>query len=194
LDVFVDKRHVAPKLNLVNVAGLNRVLRSEMFVSEDRQLQTVHFILDFKPLSDNFQDVVHAIKAGDPRLARIDVSMPRFLAWEDLPPVELPLHRSLREVATPREETASSRMSHETEIDQFHLGEEGEALGEPVEISDLEGTLDRSFTVRSPKFIVAQVDSSSEEEEEMALNPRKGLKELFARRNKGSSSKDAPRT
>ena len=33
---FADKRHVAPSLNLVNVADLNRVLRSEMFVSEDR--------------------------------------------------------------------------------------------------------------------------------------------------------------
>ena len=165
-----------------------------MFVSEDRQLQTVHLILDFKPLSDNFQDVVHTIKTGDPQLARIDISMPGFLAQEDLPPVELPLHRSPREVATPKEETASSRMSHETEIDQFHLEEEGEALGEPMEISNLEGALDRSSTVRSPKLIVAQVDSSSKEEEEMALNPRKGLKELLEGRNKGSSSKDAPKS
>ena len=33
---FADKRHVAPSLNLVNVVDLNRVLRSEVFVSEDR--------------------------------------------------------------------------------------------------------------------------------------------------------------
>ena len=33
---FVDKRHVAPSLNLVNIADLNRVLRSKVFVSEDR--------------------------------------------------------------------------------------------------------------------------------------------------------------
>ena len=52
--VFADKRHVAPRLSLVNVADLNRVLRSEVFVSEDRQLRVVHLILDFKPLSDNF--------------------------------------------------------------------------------------------------------------------------------------------
>ena len=36
--VFVDKWHIAFRLSLVNVAGLNRVLRSEIFVSEDGQL------------------------------------------------------------------------------------------------------------------------------------------------------------
>ena len=77
---FADKRHVVPSLNLVNVADLNRVLRSEVFVSEDRQLRAVHLILDFKPLLDNFQEVGHAIKAGDPRLRKIDVSVPGFLA------------------------------------------------------------------------------------------------------------------
>ena len=43
-----------PRLSLVNDADLNRVLRSEVFVSEDKQLRVVHLILDFKPLSDNF--------------------------------------------------------------------------------------------------------------------------------------------
>ena len=33
---FADKRHVAPRLSLVNITGLNKVLRSEIFVSEDR--------------------------------------------------------------------------------------------------------------------------------------------------------------
>ena len=36
LAVFTDKRHVAPRLNLVNVADLNKVLRFEVFVSENR--------------------------------------------------------------------------------------------------------------------------------------------------------------
>ena len=44
-----------------------------------------------------------------------------FLAREGLPPVELPLHRSPRKVAVPREETTSFRLSHEAEIDQFHF-------------------------------------------------------------------------
>lgn len=60
---------MAPNLNLVNVADLNKVLRAEVFVSEDRQLRAIHLILDFKPLFDKFQDVGHIIKAGDPRLA-----------------------------------------------------------------------------------------------------------------------------
>ena len=94
----------------------------------------------------------------------------------------------------PREETVSLHLSLETEIDQFRLEEEEEARGELVEISNLEGALDRSSTVRYSKLIVTQVDSSSEEEEEMAFNPRKGLKELFVGRNKRLSSKDAPKS
>ena len=54
-----------------------------------------------------------------------------------------------------------------------------------MEISNSEGALNRSFTVHFPKLIVARVDSSSEEEEKMALNLRKGLKELLAGMNKG---------
>ena len=60
-----------------------------------------------------------------------------------------------------------------------------------MEILDSEGALDRSFTVHSPKLRVARVDNSSKEEEEMALNPRKGLKELLTGRNKGLLFKDA---
>ena len=50
-DVFVDKRHVTPRLSLVNVPGLNKLLRSDVFLSEDRQLRVVHLILDYEPLS-----------------------------------------------------------------------------------------------------------------------------------------------
>ena len=82
--IFADKRHVAPNFNLVNVHDLNKMLRFEVFVNEDRQLRAIHLILDFQPLSDKFQDVGHAIKASDPRLAWIDVSVLRFLAREDI--------------------------------------------------------------------------------------------------------------
>ena len=71
-------------------------------------------ILDFEPISEIYQEIGHAIRAGDPQLARIDVSIPNFLAQEDLPPVILPFQRVLPEVAaTPREEIASSRSSLE---------------------------------------------------------------------------------
>jgi len=33
---FADKRHVAPRLSFTNIASLNYLLRSEIFVSEDR--------------------------------------------------------------------------------------------------------------------------------------------------------------
>ena len=53
-DVFADKEHVAPKLSFVNIPALNKVLRSKIFVSADEQLQVVHLVLDFKPLSNTF--------------------------------------------------------------------------------------------------------------------------------------------
>ena len=91
LAVIADKGHIAPRLSLTNVAALNYVLRSEIFVSKDRQLRAVHLILDFDPISKTFQEIGHAIKAGDPRINRIDVSRPDFLAQDDLPPVKLPI-------------------------------------------------------------------------------------------------------
>ena len=66
---------MAPNLNFVSVPNLNKVLRSEVFISEDRQLRVVHLILDLKPLSNKFQDVGNAIRAYDSRLARINVTM-----------------------------------------------------------------------------------------------------------------------
>ena len=52
--VFADKRHVAPHLSLVNINDLNRVLRCEVFINEDRQLRAMHLILDFQPISNIF--------------------------------------------------------------------------------------------------------------------------------------------
>ena len=90
-----------------------------MFVSKDRQLRAVHLILDFKPLSDKFQDMGNTIRVGDPWLAWIDISIPRFLAREGIVQAELPFYCSPYEEAIPREETASSLVLLEVEIDQF---------------------------------------------------------------------------
>jgi len=170
------------------------VLRSKVFVSEDRQLRAVHLILDYKPLSNEFQDTGQAIRVGDPQLAQINIFMLSFLTREDLPPVELPLPRALPEAATPREETASSRLSLDAKIDQFHLKEEGEVQEEPVEILDFEGKLDRASAACSLKLIVACVDPSFEEDKEMDLNPKRGLKDLLVGRNKGSSPKEVSKS
>ena len=56
-DISTNKNHVALRLNFTNVQALNYLLRSEIFVSEDGQLQEAHLILDYKPLSRIFQDV-----------------------------------------------------------------------------------------------------------------------------------------
>ena len=156
----------------------------------NEQLWAVHLILDYEPLSRAFQDMGQAIRAGDPRIHRIDVSRLGFLAWEDLPLVELPLQCFPREVAVSREETTSSHLSLEAEINQFHLEKEGEVQDKPVELSDSEANFDRFFVAHSPRLVVARINTSSTEEEEMALNLRRGLKDLVAGR-KGSSSKDA---
>ena len=87
LDIFANKEHVSLKLSLVNIPGLNYLLRSEIFINEDRQLRAAHLILDYEPLSRIFQDAGQALKAGNSRLARIDISKLRFLARRDLPPV-----------------------------------------------------------------------------------------------------------
>ena len=74
----------------------------------------------------------HAIKASDPQLAQIDVSVPRFLAREDIVQVDLPARRSPREATVLREETASLWLSLKTEIDQFHLENEREEPEKPI--------------------------------------------------------------
>ena len=91
LDIFADKEHVSPKLSLVNIPGLNYLLRLEIFVSEDEQLRAAHLILDYEPLSRIFQDAGQALRAGSSKLAHVDVSKPGFLAWRDLLLVQLPI-------------------------------------------------------------------------------------------------------
>ena len=98
---LIDKEHVKPQLNLTNVAALNYLLRSQIFVNDDGQLQAAHLILNYEALSRNFQDIDNAIRANDYRLAHIDVSWPNFLAPHDLPPVDHPIPQGVPLVAQP---------------------------------------------------------------------------------------------
>ena len=59
------------------------------------------------------------IRAGDPRLAQIDVLVLGFLAREGVVQVKLPSYCYPREEAVLREEKVFSRQSLEAEIDQF---------------------------------------------------------------------------
>ena len=63
------------------------------------QLRAVHLILDFEPISKLFLDVGNSIRAGDHRLARIDVSQTNFLALYDLPLVDHPIPQGIPIVA-----------------------------------------------------------------------------------------------
>ena len=180
--IFVDKRRVAPRLSLSNIAALNYLLRFEIFVSEDRQLRAVHLILDFESISELYQEIGHAIRAGDPRLARIEVSIPNFLAREDLPPIVLPLQWVLPEAAaTPREEISSSCSTLEVEIDKFRFEEKEIQRAQIVHISDVEDKPDRYSSVHASILVIACPDSTSEEEEDdMSLNRgNKGLRDLW---------------
>ena len=147
---ITNSRLVTPRLSHTNVAALNYLLQSEIFVSEDRQLRAVHLILDFEPISRVFQEIGHAIRARDPRINRIDVSKPDFLAREDLPPVRLPVQQipppliiplqqvPLKASVAAKEEIASSRLSLEEEIDQFRFVEDVGLSEKLVDISDSE--------------------------------------------------------
>ena len=138
------------RLNHTNVVGLNYLLQPKIFVSEDRQLRAVHLILDFEPISRVFQEIGHAIRAGDPRIHRIDVSKPTFLGREDLPPIRLPVQQIPPQLVIPlqqvplkapvaaEEEIASSRLSLGEEIDHLHFMEDVGPSEKPVDISDSE--------------------------------------------------------
>ena len=163
-------------------------------MSEDGQLRSAPLILDYVPLTHALVEPGQAIRAGSPRLARIDVSIPGFLASRDLPPVQLPAQRAFPAVVIPAEEADSSHSSLEDQIDQFHFAEEGEALARIVVLSNSDSGLDRTSAALDLGLVTAEVGTSQKlEEEGMDLRQKSGLRGLLANRNKGQSSKDAPK-
>ena len=170
----------------MNVQALNYLLRSEIYVNEDGQLRVAHLVLGYEPLSRTFQDIGQSIRADSPRLARIDVSKPRFLARDDLrsvvlpvvqnpQPIAQPLPQDSPEAATPVEEEAeSSRLSLEEEIDEFYF-EEDIPKAPLIELSDPEGEQDRNSVISAPIIITCSEDSSDDEVDNMAFNKGKSL-------------------
>ena len=98
---LIDKTQTNPRLSLINVPTLNYLLRSQIFVNDDGQLQAAHLILDYKPISRTFLGVGNSIRANNYRLARIVVSRPGFLAPHDLPPVGHPIPQGILFAAQP---------------------------------------------------------------------------------------------
>ena len=170
-------------------------------------MRAIHLILDFEPISRVFQEIGHTIRARDPQINRIDVSKLDFLAREDLPPVKLPVQQipppliiPLQQVPleTPvvaEEKIASSRLSLEEEIDQFRFVEDVGPSEKPIDISNSEIESVNLSSVHPKQLIITRIDLKSEEEEkEMDQKKRPSLKGLLANKNKGGSSKEAPKT
>ena len=197
LGCFADRAHVASWLSHTNVQALNYLLRLEIFVNEDGQLRVAHLILGYEPLSCVFLVVGQSIRAGSPRLARINVSKPRFLARRDLRLIVLPVLQNPQPAAQPppqdnpgvvafvEGETESSRLSLEEEIDEFYF-EEDIPKAPLIELSNAEGEPDRNSVIGAPPHVIACSDDSSDEEvDNMASNKGKSLRELMATRGKG---------
>ena len=102
----------------------------------------------------------------------------------------LPIQCAPREVAAPREETTSWRLSLKAEIDKFHFEEEETQGVQIVHILDAEDKPDRHSGVHTLTLVITCPDSTSkEEEDEIALNRgNKSLRDLMVARNKGSTS------
>ena len=87
------------------------------------------------------------------------------------------------------EETKSSHLSLEEEIDEFYF-EEDIPKAPLIELSDVEGEPGRISTIEAPPFTIACLDDSFDEEvDNMASNKGKGLWELMAAWGKGQTSK-----
>ena len=191
---LTDKLFTNPKLSLINVPALNYLLRSEIFVNDDGQLRAVHLILDFEPISRSFLDVGNSIRAGDHRLAHIDIFQPDFLTPYDLPPVDHPIPQGIPLVTQPlqevplgeaiiREDTTSSS-SLKQEIDRFQFEEE------TILVSETEEGTDEHSCVQTPAQVVTYIAGTSDEEETMAPKTGPSLKELMKNRNKVPSPQD----
>ena len=198
---LTDKEHVSPRLSLTNVAALNYLLRSQIFVNDNGQFRAAHLILDYEPLSRTFQEVGNAIKANDYRLARIDVSRPHFLAPHDLPPVDHPIPQGIPLATQPiqqvplgqavAKEGIASSSSLEEEIDKFQFEEEETQGVEAIVISEAEKETGEYSCIQTPAPVITYVeDSSDNKAEEMAPKSGQSLRELMKGRNKISTPQE----
>ena len=163
-------------------------------MNDNVQLRAVHLILDFEPISRSFLDVGNSIRAGDHRLARIDVSRPYFLAPYDLPPINHPIPQGIPIVTQPLQEVPlgevifkegrASFSSLEQEIDRFQFEEE------TILVSETEEGVNEHSCVQTPLQVVTYIADTLDEEKEMAPKTGPSLKELMRNRNKAPSPQD----
>ena len=179
---------------MINIPALNYLLKSQIFMNDDRQLWAAHLILDYEPISRTFLDIGNSIRANDYRLAHIDVSRPGFLTPHDLPPVDHPIPQGIPLAAQPLQqvplrqavakEEAASSSSLDKEIDKFRFEEEA------IVISKAEEEADEYSCVQTPAPIITYVEDSSDNEEEMAPKIGPCLREPMKGRNKAPSPQE----
>ena len=123
------------------------------------------------------------------------MSRPGFLAPHDLPPIDHPIPQGIPLAAQPFqqvplaqavvEEGVASSSSLEEEIDKFRFEEEA------IVISEAEEEADEYLCVQTPALIIAyMVDSSDNEEEEMAPKTGPSLRKVMKGRNKAPSPQE----
>ena len=128
------------------------------------------------------------------------------MAQDNLPLVRLPVQQIPPQLVVPlqqvpleasvvaEKEIASSRLSLEEEIDQFRFVKDVRPSEKPVDIFDSEIDSVDISSIHPRQLIITQIDSESEEEEDqMDQKKRPGLRGLLAK-NRGGSSKKAPKT
>ena len=102
---FADQCAAISNINLVNKTNLDKVLKAEVFIHNDKQLRAAHLILGYDPISSNFQAPKCVIKARDPHLHQINVAVPGFLIFGPIPEcvlqVKLPSLFAAKAKATP---------------------------------------------------------------------------------------------
>ena len=182
-----DKRQVSPRLSLTNVAALNYLLRSEIFVSEDGQLRSAPLILGYTGNPKGFQPVGNAIVQGDYRLARIDVGRKGFLAPDDLEPVPRPIPQVAPPLIQPLQQVplgqgiegegaGSSTSSLEDQIDDFQFEGEASRVNQVVEISDAEEEAYEQSGVHLNLLTTHSEDSSDDDMDLRSLMKGRGKK------------------
>ena len=108
---------------------------------------------------------------------------------QNLHPAALPPpQENLEAAAFVEEETKSSCLSLEEEIDEFFFKEDIPKAS-LIELSDTEGELDRHSIIGAPPIVIACSDGSSDEEVDNMGSKGKSLRELMAARGKGQTSK-----
>ena len=70
---MVDEYYTTPSKHLVNFTDLNWILKSNIFLHKDDQLQAMPVILGYKPSTKRFQSQKNVIRARDHWLALIEV-------------------------------------------------------------------------------------------------------------------------